>query len=162
MMVPVAIYTVSVYLIDVVARPRLVAQQARAAADARGKPMLNIGAGTPNSSLSSMLFGPMLVGDVNMDVASNEAVCTIENVCYGDIETIPFDDKQFGSCFASHVLEHTDNPDLALQEMNRVADEVFVVVPPWYCPHTWLHPGHKWFISQDLTRKRKLWNVKNA
>ena len=37
-----------------------------------------------------------------------------------------FSDKQFGAAFVGYVLEYTDQPDLALEEIKRVADEVFV------------------------------------
>ena len=60
------VLTVGAYIGDVLIRPAFVARDARAAADARGKPLLNLGAGTPRSSLRVMLLGPTLWGDVNL------------------------------------------------------------------------------------------------
>ena len=157
MLIPAITYTVWAYLLDVGARPQRVAALARIAADRRGKPLLNVGAGTPRSSLATFLFGPRLCGDVNMDISATEPVCTAENVCHGDIQAIPYPDKTFGAAFASHVVEHVDDPRKALAELARVADEVFVVVPRWWAPHTWLHPGHRWYISPDLGTVVPLW-----
>ena len=50
---------------------------------------------------------------------------------------------------ASPVLEHFEDPDAALVELHRVADEVFVITPHWAAPHTWLHPNHLWYRRGD-------------
>ncbi len=131
-------------------RPAVVARRARAAADRRGKPLLNIGAGTPRSSLRVALFGPTGWGDVNLDLASIEGVCLpvgterqLDRVCQGDAMILPYADREFGAVIASHVLEHLSDVQAALDEWTRVADEVFVIVPWWWTPHAWLHPGHQ-------------------
>lgn len=153
-----SIYTVGVWVIDVVIRPELVAKRARRAADARGKPLLNVGAGTKGSSLRVFMLGPTGWGDVNCDVAtklscdqSGQAVCTC------DIMRLPWKDKHFGAVIASHVLEHVVDPQQALLELDRVADEVFVITPPWYAPHTWLQFGHRWFVNSE-GRYIRLWS----
>jgi SAM-dependent methyltransferase len=144
-----AVLTVGAYIGDVLIRPAFVARSARDAADARGKPLLNLGAGTPHSSVRVMLLGPTLWGDVNLDLASKEGPCgspdyerPLRRVCQGDAMTLPYGDKEFGAIIASHVLEHLPDWKAALAEWERVADEVFVVVPWWWAPHSWLHPGH--------------------
>jgi len=149
----VGLFAAGAYTIDVLIRPALAAKTARRVADTRGKPLLNVGAGTPKSSLRAYLFGPTTWGDVNLDLAAEDA-CRIpamaedpSRVCQGDAHTLPYGDKEFGALIASHVLEHLDDPLAALAEWERVADEVFVIVPPWWAPHTWLHPGHKWFFA---------------
>jgi ubiquinone/menaquinone biosynthesis C-methylase UbiE len=144
------LYMIGTYVADVLLRPADAARRARAAADARGKPLLNVGAGTPGSSLRVALVGPTQWGDVNVDIAGSGA-CTRENVCYADAHALPFADKQFGAVIASHVLEHVDDPARALSELRRVADEVFVICPRWWAPHTWLHPGHRWYLHRDGT-----------
>ena len=142
-----ALFAGGAYYLDVIRRPALVAQRARAAASRRGKPLLNVGAGTKGSSVRVAVLGPTRWGDVNCDLAGRDAACGGPAVCPCDIEDLPFDDGTFGAVIASHVLEHVRNPGLALAELARVADEVFVVTPPWWAPHTWLHPGHLWFVD---------------
>lgn len=142
-----ALYTAGAYLVDVVVRPEVVAKRARAAADLRGKPLLNVGSGTPGSSLRVAVFGPTGWGDVNCDLAAEASCSTDREVCTCDIEHLDWPDKHFGAAIASHVVEHVQHPELALAELARVADEVFVITPPWWAPHTWLHPGHRWFVA---------------
>lgn len=146
----VLLYTAGTYLYDVVMRPADAARKARAAADARGKPLLNVGAGTPGSSLRVALLGPTRWGDVNVDIAGS-GLCVRDNVCYADAHDLPFTDKQFGAVIASHVLEHVQDPRRVMAELRRVADEVFVICPRWWAPHTWLHPGHRWYLRRDGT-----------
>lgn len=143
------IYAGTTYLQDVVIRPSVVAATAIKESHTQGKPVLNIGAGTPGSSLRVALLGPTLWGDVNMDIASTCKECRSDNVCYGDAHNIPYPDKHFGACIASHVVEHLDDPISALREMNRVADKVYAITPKWWAPHTWMHPGHQWYVTPD-------------
>jgi ubiquinone/menaquinone biosynthesis C-methylase UbiE len=139
------------YAYDVIVRPHFAAKAAREEADKRGKPLLNVGCGTPTSSLRALLLGPQLEGDVNIDIsAPKENACGPDSVCYGDAHNIRFPDKHFGAALCTHVLEHLDHPEVALSELHRVADVVIVVVPKWWCPHTWFHPGHKWYISENM------------
>lgn len=145
---------------DVVARPDAMARLARAYCDRVGKPLLNVGAGTPASSLRTLLLGPQLVGDVNIDIAApTDVPHGKDRVSYGDARNLQWADKSFGAVFASHVLEHLDRPDLALEEWKRVADRVFLVSPSWWAPHTYVHPGHKWFLSNDGTQAYPLWTA---
>ena len=143
---------------DVVARPNAMARLARVYCDRVGKPLLNVGAGTPASSLRTLLMGPQLVGDVNVDIAApGDVPHGKDRVSYADAMNLPWEDKSFGAVFASHVLEHLERPDLALAEWKRVADRVFLVSPSWWALHTYVHPGHKWFLSDDGKQAYPLW-----
>lgn len=143
-------FTALAYVYDVIYRPHQIARQARESTNKSGKPVLNIGAGTPRSSLRVWLLGPTLWGDVNMDLAASpKTECQPNLVCFGDAATIPYPDKYFGSVIASHVLEHVEDPQKVLQELHRVAEEVFIITPLWWCPHTYLHPGHRWWVAPD-------------
>ena len=152
----IAGYSLGTYLADVVVRPELVARKARASADRRGKPLLNVGAGTPGSSVRVAVLGPTAWGDVNTDLAARGfwQPGDGQQVRHGDVCCLPFGHKQFGAVVASHVLEHVPNPERALRELHRVADEVYVICPRWWAPHTWLHPGHYWYLRQDGTFER--------
>lgn len=106
----------------------------------------------PGSSLRVFLLGPTKWGDVNCDLAADGS----GGVTFCNVQKLPYPDKYFGAVIASHVLEHVENPAAALSEMQRVADEVFIIVPAWWAPHTWLHPGHRWFLSPDLQTRWRL------
>jgi ubiquinone/menaquinone biosynthesis C-methylase UbiE len=144
------VWGIGAYVVDVIIRPHLVARRARAAAAKRGKPLLNVGAGTRRSSVRAILLGPTLWGDTNVDIAARKGkACTQATVCYGDAHRLPFADKEFGALIASHVLEHVKDPEAAMAEFHRVADQVFVITPRWWAPHTWLHPGHRWYVTSS-------------
>ncbi|MFC1961591.1 methyltransferase domain-containing protein [Chloroflexota bacterium] len=70
--------------------------------------------------------------DVNLDIVARD----VPHFVLGDIQNLEmFADKQFGAVYASHVLEHVEEPDTALRELSRVAEYVFVITPlpffPW-------------------------------
>ena len=143
------IFTVGAYVYDVIIRPAKVAKKARQISDKLGKPMLNVGAGTDKSSLRAKMLGSQLVGDINVDISASEATPHGPNrVSFGDVQSLPFKDKQFGVAYSSHVLEHVDHPDQALKELDRVADKVMAVVPKWWAPHTWLYNDHQWYVNK--------------
>lgn len=148
-----AAWTAGAYVLDVILLPALVARQARREADARGKPLLNIGAGTSGSSLRSLLLGPTLWGDVNLDIAAPKDVLPGPNVVsWGDAHRLPYPDNYFGATVSSHMVEHVDNPQAALCEMQRVTEgTVYAIVPKWWAPHTWFYTDHQWFVSTGGT-----------
>lgn len=155
-------FAASAYVQDVILRPRQVAKLARAYCDRTGKPLLNVGAGTETTSLRALLVGPTLWGDVNIDKAGPRIPHGPGVVSYGDAYDLrEWPDKHFGAIVASHVLEHLEHPEHALREWRRVADKVFVIVPSWWAPHTWLHPGHRWFIDPSLQVAAPLWTSRN-
>lgn len=139
-------YTAAAYVYDVLWRRWAAVKAAKAYAGSTGKPVLNVGSGTWGSSLT----GPKLDGDVNCDTAAAPAAtCARDRVCYCDAQAMPqFTDKQFGAVVASHILEHVAEPAKALAEWRRVGDRIFVVLPSWWAPHTWTHPGHYWYFPR--------------
>lgn len=112
---------------------RPIFNEARKAARRTGKPLLNAGCNTAYTEES----------DVNLDLVPRKAPRFIR----GDIQDLYiFRDKQFGAAYASHVLEHVEHPEIALRELHRVADNVFVITPLPLWPWAWLYPGHKWVL----------------
>jgi ubiquinone/menaquinone biosynthesis C-methylase UbiE len=68
-----------------------------------------------------------------------------------DVTQIPFSDKAFGAVFASHLLEHlptTYSAKKAVDELNRVAEAVFIVYPSRQSVGAWLHRGHHLWVWQ--------------
>jgi len=121
-----------VQLWDYVIVKNNLALEARKHADYLGKPLLNVGCGNT------------AYGDVNLDINPKN----VPHFIQGDATDIPYPDKYFGALFASHILEHLEDPDQALREWNRVADKVFVLVPPIYNPFC-LDGDHKWIFIGD-------------
>lgn len=141
------VYAALAYLVDVPLRRALAARSARAYARSQGRPLLNVGAGTWDSALC----GPTLYGDVNVDLHGDYRALhgTPGVVSRADVQDLPFRAGHFGAVLASHVIEHVPDPDRALAELRRVVGGwrgVHVITPSWWAPHTWLHPGHRWFF----------------
>ena len=49
----------------------------------------------------------------------------------GDLENLPFDEteEQFDFAYASHVLEHTDTPEKAIQQLNKFTKSGYIETP---------------------------------
>ena len=124
----------------------LVFREAKRAAKVAGKSLLNVGCKSSYTKSS----------DVNLDIVPRK----VPNFIRGDIQNLEmFGDKQFGASYASHVLEHVEEPDIALRELHRVADSVFIITPLPIWPWTWLHPDHKWVFwgTKKLCRIPRFW-----
>lgn len=111
-----------------------------------GKGIVNIGAG-PHRTYQAQIIAEAPETMANIDIAPNGMPHFIQL----DIETdrLPFADKQFGCAFLSHILEHLDNWQLALDEASRVADYAVVVLPHPAYFSGWLIPAHRQHFSVD-------------
>lgn len=69
------------------------------------------------------------IGDVNADIIPRNApnFCLIESG-----KPLPFSDGEFGALFSENTLECSPSPIALLQEFNRIADRVFIVIPMFW------------------------------
>jgi len=119
---------------------RQVFRQARDYADSVGKPLLVIG--TPKWRFSHPC------GDVTIDISPEMAAFCGGQVA--DIREIPYPSGSFGAAFASHVVEHLptiEDAKTAFNEMERVADRVFIVSPHKTSIMAWIVPGHHLWVT---------------
>jgi len=111
-----------------------------------GKGIINIGAG-PNRTFGAQVVArdPEVLANIDIDPDG------LPNFIRLDVESdsLPFADKQFGVAYCSHVLEHLDNWEFALNEMVRVADYVVIVLPDPKYFSGWIDPEHKQHFSPD-------------
>lgn len=128
----IIVTVIGIYLFDVTFREMLVSARAKREAKKSGKPMLNVGAGVPGSSVT----GSKLRGDVNCDLAASKDVpCGPRTVCHCDAQDLSqFKDKQFGVALIVNVLKYVPDKEKAMRELERVADKVIVSdnVLPWF------------------------------
>lgn len=89
-------------------------------------------------------------GDICLDI-DRRAVDGHPGAVIGNVTHIPFSDNTFGAAFVSHLLEHmptTKDAIQALDELNRVADAVFLVYPSRQSIANWVIPEHKLWVWQ--------------
>lgn len=111
-----------------------------------GKGIINIGAG-PNRTSGAQVVArdPDVLANIDIELDG------LPNFIQLDVERdpLPFADKQFGVAYCSHVLEHLDNWEFALNEMVRVADYIVIVLPDPVYFSGWLDLEHKQHFSTD-------------
>jgi len=122
-------------------------REAEAYARSRGKPLLI--AGMPRSPWTHGA-GKREYGDVVLDI--NPLVLNIINGVgvRADVRWIPYPDRHFGAAYVSHTLEHLQTKEdvlMALRELNRVADRVFIVSPSKTSILAWIHGEHNLWIE---------------
>ncbi|MFH0731783.1 MAG: methyltransferase domain-containing protein [Candidatus Omnitrophota bacterium] len=77
-----------------------------------------------------------------------------------DIEALPLKDKIVDFAICSHILEHINKPQKALQEICRIAKAGYIETPSETMQKICDVPAHKWFIKKDdnkliLERKKR-------
>ena len=104
-------------------------------------------------------FRPMLKGSdvVYLELKPPEAGASPRLAwVVGDAHRLPFVDRCFEEVASSHVLEHLDDPLLALCEMRRVLKEgrrCHIWVPNWTVDMRYKYPDHKHCFTYKLVRK---------
>ena len=115
------------------------------------KPLLVAGGPWSNRGIRRKLNMPAHGGgDVCLDIECR-AFKGHPRGLIADVTQIPFFDKAFGAVFASHLLEHLpsiSSANRALDELNRVAEAVFLVCPSRQSVGAWLHRGHHLWVWQ--------------
>lgn len=125
---------------------------ARGYADYVGKPLLVVGGPYGVHDFRRALNLPAHpFGDVCLDVdpaACNGGVPYVQ----ADVRDIPFPDKFFGAAYSSHCLEHLPTVQDAIDavnELNRVAEAVFIAYPTPESIIACLVPDHWLWMEQE-------------
>ncbi len=84
-------------------------------------------------------------GGINADIVQHIELPNYVHV--DDITNLPFKDKQFKHVLCSHTIEHVDDPVASYNELQRVGENVVVVVPPlWDITAAFNIIEHKWLF----------------
>lgn len=100
-------------------------QKAKEAAEVSGKPLLVVG--RPDDGMTAIAGIPDACGDICLDVQGCPSCPVSVQASVEDLSQ--FGDGQFGAAFVSHVIEHVGDPEKAISELHRVADNVVVCFP---------------------------------
>lgn len=66
-----------------------------------------------------------------------------------NMESMPFNDKEFDYARCHHVIEHTDDPDKACRELIRIAKAGVLYFPTPQAEMLFGKGEHNWFVFQD-------------
>lgn len=81
----------------------------------------------------------------------------------GFVENLPFQDKAFDFVIASHVLEHSRDPEKFLTELQRVSRAGYIEVPDAFMERINPYPDHRLEITMRqgclVIRKKENWLV---
>lgn len=79
----------------------------------------------------------------------------------GLVENLPFKDKSFDFVIASHVLEHSADPERFLNELQRVAKAGYIEVPDAFMERVNPYRDHKLEVTvrdeKLMIRKKRAW-----
>lgn len=133
--------------------------------------VLEVGAGGNPYPRANILLDAM-----ESTIERNEQNLIIDRpLVLGLCEELPFKDKSFDFVIASHVLEHTDNPEKFLSELMRVGKAGYIETPEGWFEKMCAFTYHRLEVSSQnnslLIRKKtswkpeeiaKLWDIKLA
>ena len=87
---------------------------------------------------------------VNVDIDKN-----VKPNVLADGRRLPFKDKVFDVAFAFDVVEHVENPEELISELERVAKNVVIEVLDFdKCPKNWVEdPTHKYYFNEKIFRR---------
>lgn len=96
-------------------------------------------------------------GGINVDIVKHADVPNL--IVVDDIYNLPFSTNQFDNVLCSHTIEHVDDPQAFFDELDRVADEVTLVVPPLWDLSAVLNVfEHRWIFLTLRKEHHKLPN----
>jgi SAM-dependent methyltransferase len=61
---------------------------------------------------------------------------------------LPFKNKEFDFAYSHHVFEHLEYPEIACEEMMRIANAGVIVTPSWFAEYMFGRPYHRWLLMQ--------------
>ena len=117
---------------------------------------LDVGCGYARWGREGYPFSPAVRGPsaIYLDVRPPEL--PIANFVVADAHHLPFADQALGSVHMRHVLEHLEEPAMAVREARRVlkpGGRLFLEVPGPFSRVQELDPGHRWrFTPWSLKR----------
>jgi hypothetical protein len=93
-------------------------------------------------------------GGVNADIVAHVPLPKFVEV---DVYRLPFGDRQFKRVLCSHTIEHVEDPQEFYNELQRVGEEVTLVLPPLWDVTAALNVlEHRWVFLTFKKRHSKL------
>ena len=96
--------------------------------------------------------------DARRQRGKTPALKTDKEIFFYEGDKFPFNDDEFDYVICSHVLEHVENVDIFISEINRIAKKGYLEYPTVYYDYIYDFPEHTTFV---LKRKNTInWMLK--
>jgi hypothetical protein len=125
--------------------------QAEAKAKELSKPLIVVGGPEGGNYILKQIlkYTAHGCGDVCVDIEPKACICSNFPII-ASVTNIPLPDKYGGAVYVAHVLEHLPtvyDAQTAWQELNRIADFVYLLYPSKLSLSAWLHTDHHLWID---------------
>lgn len=127
-------------------------------------PILDVGSGGAPLWRANILLDRF----IDNDLQRSGALLKDRPLVCGDVHHLPFLDKSLSFVHCSHVLEHVDDPALAVSELLRVSHSGYIETPSPLQELLFLNmPFHRWLVWEDdgvliFRPKPRTWNTTNC
>lgn len=111
----------------------------------RDELVVDIGSGDKPFWRADVFFDNLSLGN-EQRISTMETITDLGVFIDGNLPNTPFKDKAFDFSFCSHLLEHVDNPDLAIKEIMRISKKGYIEVPNGILDTISPFRSHLWFI----------------
>ena len=106
--------------------------------------VLEIGSGHNPSTRSNVLCDKFLIDDTQR----GGQIVADRPIVEADGQYLPFADNSFDYVICRHVLEHVEDPELMISELERVAGRGYIETPSELGERLYGWPYHNWILNQ--------------
>lgn len=120
--------------------------------------VIDIGSGDKPFWRADVFFDDLSLNN-NQRISGKGTVHDIGTFVDGNILRSHFKNKAFDFSFASHLLEHVERPDLAINEIVRISKRGYLEVPNYILECISPFNSHLWYVVEE---NRKLYFLRKS
>lgn len=120
--------------------------------------VIDIGSGDKPFWRADVFFDDLSLNN-NQRISGKGTIHNIGTFVDGNILRSPFKNKAFDFSFASHLLEHVERPDLAINEIVRISKRGYLEVPSYLLECISPFHSHLWYVVEE---NRKLFFLRKS
>lgn len=107
--------------------------------------VIDIGSGDKPFWRGDVFYDDLSQSD-SQRISTSQAIHDLGLFVNGIVEKTPFKDKAFDFSFCAHLLEHIENPELAIKEITRISKKGYIEVPNGLHESIAPYRSHLWFV----------------
>ncbi len=120
--------------------------------------VIDIGSGDKPFWRADVFVDDLTLGNVQR-ASESKTIHNIGKFVSGNVNKLPFTDNAFDFSFCCHLLEHVDDPAIAIREITRVSKAGYVEIPNGIIEAVQPFVSHIWFVYLN---KKKLIFVRKS